>query len=252
MPIVDYALDPARIASITLNRPERLNAVSPDLIHGIVNSLRRAGDDDARVIVLRGAGRAFCAGHDLKAHDGAITPAQVRVNVQQIQEVTRLVRRLPCPVIASVHGFALGAGCELALCSDLIVAAESAVFGFPEVSVGLSVTGGISHVLPHAVGFAKAKELLLLGRQFSATEAAGWGLVNEVVGDHDLESSTLAMANEIVSKSQLAVGLAKEVIDGGPGGSMETALLTEVLHAELAMGSSEAEEAATLFAAKKH
>lgn len=242
-----YALDDEGVATVTLNRPERLNAVDPGLVSGVVDALRQAGDDVARAVVLRGAGRAFCAGHDLKAHDADITPEAVRVDVQQIQEVTRLVRRLPCPVIASVHGYALGAGCELALCSDLIVAGRGATFGFPEVGVGLSVTGGISHVLPHAVGFVKAKELLLLGRHFEATQALEWGLINQVVDDHELEASTYAMAREIASKSRLAVGVAKEVIDNGPGGSMESALLTEVLHAQLAMASADAGNAASEF-----
>lgn len=247
MSSVLYDLIPDNIAMITLNRPERLNAVNPELIDHLVEALQRAGADEASAVILRGAGRSFCAGHDLKAHDSAITAEQVRADVHQIQEVTRLVRRLGCPVIASVQGFALGAGCEIALCSDLVVAAESGTFGFPEVGVGLSVTGGISHVLPHAVGFAKAKELIMLGRRFGAQEAYGWGLVNDVVADEDLESATLSMARDLASKPRLALGVAKEVLDNGPGGSMESALLIEVLHARLAMGSSDAATAASAF-----
>lgn len=247
MSSVLYDLTPGNIAMITLNRPERLNAVNPELIAHLVEALRRAGADEASAVILRGAGRSFCAGHDLKAHDPAITAAQVRSDVHQIQEVTRLVRRLACPVIASVQGFALGAGCEIALCSDLVVAAESGTFGFPEVGVGLSVTGGISHVLPHAVGFAKAKELIMLGRRFSARQAHGWGLVNDVVAEGDLESATMSMAQDLASKPRLALGVAKEVLDNGPGGSMESALLIEVLHARLAMGSADASTAASAF-----
>lgn len=250
MSSVLYDLASDGIVTITLNRPERLNAVNTELINGLVAALQRAGSDDAAVVILRGAGRSFCAGHDLKAHAASLTVEQVRADVQQIQEVTRLVRRLRCPVVASVQGFALGAGCELALCSDLIVAAESGTFGFPEVGVGLSVTGGISHVLPHAVGFAKAKELVLLGRHFSARQAFDWGLINQVVPDDRLSLTTDALAEELASKPRLAAGVAKEVIDNGPGATMEGALLTEVLHAQLAMGSADAAAAAADFREK--
>src|SRR5690606_39136583 len=103
------------------------------LIDELVVALRQAESDEARSVILRGNGRAFCAGHDLKAHEADLSAEQVRAQVQQIQEVTRMVRRLPGPVIAAVHGYAMGAGCELALCSDLVVVAQSATFGFPEV-----------------------------------------------------------------------------------------------------------------------
>src|SRR5690606_14179700 len=99
------------------------------------------------------------------------------------QDIMRLVRTSPAPVIAAVNGYAVGAGCEFALCSDLVVAGQTAKFGFPEVSVGLAVTGGISHVLPLAVGPAVAKELILLGEHFTAQRAMDLGLVNTVVED---------------------------------------------------------------------
>ena len=116
--------------------------------------------EEASVIVLAGRGRAFCAGHDLKEPEPVETPVQTRVRLEGIQEVTRLMPPFPGPVVAAVHGYALGAGCEFALACDVVVAAEDAQFGFPEVSVGLSVTGGISRLLPVLVGWARAKELL--------------------------------------------------------------------------------------------
>ena len=158
-PSVEYSFD-GIVAEIRLSRPERLNAVDVGLTRGLVAALVHAGEAGARAVVLSGTGRAFCAGHDLKEEPAVESVLQTRARLEEIQEVTRLVRRLPAPVIAAVHGYALGAGAEFALCCDVVVAGEDAVFGFPEVSVGLSVTGGISRLLPALVGWARAKELL--------------------------------------------------------------------------------------------
>ncbi len=177
---VEYSRDGA-IARIHLNRPERLNAVTTALTDGLAEALERATSEDARVIVLAGRGRAFCAGHDLKEPEPVETPVQTRVRLEGIQEITRLIRRFPGPVVAAVHGYALGAGCEFALACDVVVAGEDAQLGFPEVGVGLSVTGGISRLLPMLVGWARAKELLLLGERVSGLEAARIGLVARAV-----------------------------------------------------------------------
>lgn len=246
MTVVEYEVRDA-VASIRLNRPERLNAVTPELIEALVAALERALADQVGAVVLSGNGRAFCAGHDLR--DNASSPAADEVwrDVHRIQDVTRLVRRMPCPVIASVHGYALGAGCEFALCSDLVVAAESAQFGFPEVSVGLSVTGGISHVLPLAVGLARAKELLLVGERFSAGTGQSWNLVNHVVPEAELEDRTWALAAQVAGRPRLAMALAKQALDGGPGAPLESALITEIHHAQLAMASPEAASGADAF-----
>ena len=235
------------IATIRLNRPERLNAVTPALVSDLVAALRRAEADQVGAVVLSGNGRSFCAGHDLQEHEPDATLSSVRAQVEMIQDVTRMVRRLPCPVVASVHGFALGAGCEFALCCDLVVASSSATFGFPEVGVGLSVTGGISHVLPITVGFVRAKELLLLGERFTADQAHAWGLVNRVVPADSLESTTLDLARALAALPRLAVSLAKQVLDHGPGADMDRALLSEMHHAQMAMTSAAAAEAADGF-----
>jgi enoyl-CoA hydratase/carnithine racemase len=246
MTAVEYDITD-HIATISLNRPEKLNAVTPALVDGLVSALTEAETAGARAVVLRGNGRAFCAGHDLNDNSTLPEPLSVWRDVQRIQDVTRLVRRLSAPVIAAVHGYALGAGCEFALCSDLVVAGESTQFGFPEVGVGLSVTGGISHVLPMAVGFARAKELLLLGERFSAEAASRWGLVNEVVPDDEVLPRAMKLARRIAERSPVAVAVAKQALDLGPGGSMETALTFETYHAQLAMPSEGAAAGAERF-----
>ena len=145
-----------------------------------------------------------------------------------MQDVTRKVQQLPAPVIAAVHGFALGAGCEFALCCDLVVAHPSAVFGFPEVEVGLGVTGGISHLLPLFVGPAKAKELVLLGTRIDATEALRLGLVNAVTDDPLATAG--AWAAELASRPRLAVSLAKISLDCGPHGGIDAAYELEIVN----------------------
>ena len=237
---VDYAYD-GSVAVVHLDRPERLNAVDVGLTRGLVVALERAGDDDARAVVLAGRGRAFCAGHDLKEEPAVETPVQTRARLEEIQDVTRLIRRLPAPVIAAVHGYALGAGAEFARCCDVVVAAEDATFGFPEVSVGLSVTGGISKLLPQLVGWARAKELLLLGDRVTGPEAAAMGLVARCVPTGEHETTALDLARRMAERPALSLSLAKQVLDGGLDATLDGAMAREVEHALLTSLSGENE-----------
>jgi 2-(1,2-epoxy-1,2-dihydrophenyl)acetyl-CoA isomerase len=230
--VVDYELDQS-IARIYLNRPHRLNAVVPELTEGLVAALGRAEEDGARVVVLAGRGRAFCSGHDLKEPIPPETALATRRRVEVIQDVTRAIRRFSGPVVAAVHGYALGAGCEFALGCDLVVAGQDAWFGFPEVSVGLSVTGGISRLLPLLVGPMRAKELVLLGERFDAAAAREMGLVNRVVpaGEHEIAAAELAA--RLRDLPPLALTLAKQVLDRGADSALEEAMATETDFAAL-------------------
>jgi 2-(1,2-epoxy-1,2-dihydrophenyl)acetyl-CoA isomerase len=229
---VEYELS-EQVAWIHLNRPERLNAVVPKLTAGLVASFARAGQDGARAIVLAGRGRAFCSGHDLKEPLPPENMLATRQRVDQIQDVTRAIRRFPGPVIAAVHGYALGAGCEFALGCDLVLAAEDAQFGFPEVSVGLSVTGGISRLLPLLVGPVRAKELLLLGERFGATRALELGLVNRVTAAGAHEQEAAEIAGRLRDQPALALALAKQALDRGADSALEEAMATETDFAAL-------------------
>lgn len=235
--VVEYACTDG-VAQIHLARPERLNAVVPALVDGLIDALTAAAD--ARAIVLAGRGRAFCAGHDLKEPQPVETLEQTRVRLERIQEVTRRIRSFPGVVIAAVHGYALGAGAEFALGCDLVVADETARFGFPEVGVGLSVTGGISALLPGIVGPYRAKELLLTGRHLDAATAVDLGLVNRVAPAGTHEEMALDLAREIVAKPPTAASLAKQVIDLGMAATIHEALATEVDHALVTSVSGEA------------
>ena len=229
---VDYELSES-VARVYLNRPHRLNAVVPELTAGLVAALARAGEDEARVVVLAGRGRAFCSGHDLKEELPPETILTTRLRVEQIQDVTRAIRRFPGPVVAAVHGYALGAGCEFALGCDLVVASEDAQFGFPEVSVGLSVTGGISRLLPLLVGPVRAKELLLLGERFGAARALELGLVNQVAVAGQHEQAAAVIAARLRDQPRLALALAKQALDRGADCALEEAMAAEVDFAAL-------------------
>jgi 2-(1,2-epoxy-1,2-dihydrophenyl)acetyl-CoA isomerase len=230
--VVEYELDQS-VARVYLNRPHRLNAVVPELTAGLVAALQRAGDEGARVVVLAGRGRAFCSGFDLKEPVQQESVIETRRRVDGIQEVTRAIRRFPGPVVAAVHGYALGAGCEFALGCDLVVAAADAQFGFPEVSVGLSVTGGISRLLPLLVGPMRAKELLLLGDRFDAATARELGLVNRVTAPGEHEGAALEVAARLVAQPALALALAKQALDRGVDCALEEAMAAETDFAAL-------------------
>ena len=226
------------VAWITLNRPERLNAVVPTLVDGLVEGLRRATADQVRVAVIRGAGRAFCAGYDLTGNQTPSDPAALQAQVDRIQDVTREIRRAPFPVVASIHGYAIGAGCELALACDLAIAARTTQLQLPEVEVGLSVTGGISYLLPLAVGLAKAKELILLGDRFDAVAARDMGLLGFVSEPEQLVADTTALAARLVERPRLALQLAKASLDGGAPGDLEHALAIELRSAMLTLNTN--------------
>ncbi|WP_404455119.1 enoyl-CoA hydratase/isomerase family protein [Virgibacillus necropolis] len=247
---VDYELN-GDIALIFLNRPNRLNAVVPELIEELNQSLKQAENDNVKAIILSGRGRAFCAGHDLKADTKFETEAELRNHLQRLQDVTRKIRKATCPVIAAVHGYALGAGCEFALCCDLIIADNNTEFGFPEVSVGLSVTGGISHLLPMTVGLTKAKELLLLGERFTAKEAKVLGLINFVVDSGELEEAAMKLAIRLSNLPQVSLSKAKFVLNHGSQSTIESAYELEVEHVLSTTFSDEAEKAAEKFKLRK-
>ncbi len=244
--VVNYESD-GGIAVITLNRPHRLNAVVPELVERLCQALSRARIDDVGACVLTGAGRSFCAGHDLKQEHEPVTEAEDRRRLHRVQDVTRLVRQAPFPVVAAVHGYALGAGCEFALCCDLVVASADAQFGFPEVSMGLGVTGGISRLLPLAVGLARAKELVLLGERFSAQRALDLGLVNWVVEPGQHLGFAMEVAARLRDRPRSALARAKLALDLGADSGIETAFEMEIGNALALHAGADARDAAREF-----
>ncbi|MBC9958075.1 enoyl-CoA hydratase/isomerase family protein [Yimella sp. cx-51] len=213
---------------ITLNRPERLNAVTDELVRDLTDALTAAGQDTVRAVVLTGSGRAFCSGHDLKEPNSDRDLNDTRERLERLQELTRLVRELRAPVIAAVEGWAVGAGCELALACDLAVAASDARFAFPEVGVGLTVTNGVTQLLGPVLGPQRAKRLVLTGERFSGEQAHQWGLVSHLADPRSALPDALALAESIAQQPPVATALAKRLIDAGMGVDLQEALQLEV------------------------
>jgi 2-(1,2-epoxy-1,2-dihydrophenyl)acetyl-CoA isomerase len=184
-------------AWIELNRPEALNAWNKQFgldLHAAVREA--AGDDGVRAVIVTGAGRGFSSGADLKAGFDP-TPEghpDVRTALERYHEIMLAIRRMPKPVVAGVHGPAVGIGCSLALCADYIVAAESAYFLLAFVNIGLVPDGGSSLYIPARAGFTRAAEMALLGERVSATEAERWNLINRVVADDELPGTLERLA----------------------------------------------------------
>ena len=245
--VVEYESMGSGVGCIRLNRPERLNAVTPALIAGILDAFDAAKADAARVLVLAGTGRAFCAGWDLKEPPIEETRDEARARLQRLQDVTRRTMAFDGPVIAAVHGYALGAGAEFALGCDLVIAGEDAVFGFPEVDVGLSSTNGITALLPRMVGVIRAKELALLGEHFDAHRAYDLGLVTRVVPAGAHEPAALEIAQRLAAKPATALRLAKRLLDAGMQSTVEQALEAEVDAALATLDTDENADAAARF-----
>lgn len=193
------------IGWIRFNRPELLNAFNPEEARALVLTLQKAADDDAvKAIIISSVGDAFCAGDDLKValeeypliKSGEIHPIVDIVEdiTESLQEIPRIIRKARKVVIAAVRGYAVGGGFEIAIDSDMIVAAENARFGFPEANAGMTITGGASKLLPLIVGLNKARELVLTGEFIDAAEGYRIGLVNKLVplGEEEKEAERLA------------------------------------------------------------
>jgi enoyl-CoA hydratase len=226
------------LAIITLNRPKRLNAITRDLINGIIAQLKRARqDEDVFAVILTGAGRAFCAGEDLKETSAGKSFEDWIEETEGLQEVQRVVMGLGKPLIAAVRGYALGGGCEFAMSCDIRIVAEDAKFGFPETEVGLTITTAGTKLLAQLVGLGKAKELVFTGDLIDAPEALRIGLANKVVLAENLLDEALAMARRIAEKSPLALKLSRIAIDQGLHSSFEQTLELEASHLLTCVGA---------------
>lgn len=219
------------VAIITLNRPERLNAINGDLLQGLIGHLEAARKDKGVIsVILTGAGRAFCAGEDLKETSAGKSVEDWVEETEQLQEVQRVIMALGKPLIAAVPGYALGGGCEFAMSCDIRIAAEEAKFGFPETEVGLTITTAGTKLLSQIVGLGKAKELVFTGDVIDASESLRIGLANKVVSAENLLDEALAMARRIAEKSPLALKLSRIAIDQGLHSSFEQTLELEASH----------------------
>jgi 2-(1,2-epoxy-1,2-dihydrophenyl)acetyl-CoA isomerase len=195
------------VMTLTLHRPDQLNAIDNELARALLAAIAVAeADPTVRVLLLRGAGRAFCAGRDVSA-------PPTEDDLVLVQAVSQAIVALPKPVVAAVHGWAVGAGLEWMLNADLVVAAEGTRFKLPEASLGVFVTGGLTATLPAYAGLARAKGLMLLGEPFSAAQAQAWGLVWQVVPDEALAAEAQRTGERLAQLDPAVAGRFKQVLN---------------------------------------
>lgn len=205
---------------LTLNRPDRLNAVSLPMYRALAEELGRAGKDrEVRCVVLTGAGRAFCVGADLKSHaTGPPSGDERREYVGLAQRVNRRLQQGHKPVVAAVNGHAIGAGLEMALSSDFMVVADEAKLRFPEISLGTFVGGGAVYTLAERVGVAKARELIYLGEFFLGRDAAALGVAHRSVPGERVLDEAMELGRTLARKAPISLAWAKRLI--GPASTM--------------------------------
>jgi len=244
------------IGTITLNRPERLNAITFEVYHELTDFFAKLRDEKSvRVVVITGAGRAFCSGGDVRDIIGAL---QGR-DAEGLLEFTRLtcdlirnMRSLPKPIIASLNGTTAGAGACIALASDIRIAADEAKIAFIFVKVGLAGTDmGATYLLPRVVGFAKATELLMTGDFVEANEAERIGLYNRAVPRDELEPATREFAARLANGPALGIAKTKEMLNRELHMSFESALEAEAVAQALCMQTPDFKEAHAAFLEKR-
>jgi 2-(1,2-epoxy-1,2-dihydrophenyl)acetyl-CoA isomerase len=219
-----------RVALLTLNRPERLNAMSREMLDALLEALPRlATDPDVGVVVITGAGRGFCAGGDVKAmaegHEGDGASLEDKAQALRARmEVSRWLHEMPKPTIAMVRGAAAGAGLSVALACDMRIASDASKFGTAFARVGYSGDFGGSYFLTQLVGTAKARELYLTADLVDAPQALALGLVNRVVADALLETETMALATRLAKGPSVAYRYMKRNLNAAESGSLKDVL----------------------------
>jgi 2-(1,2-epoxy-1,2-dihydrophenyl)acetyl-CoA isomerase len=216
------------VLTLTLNRPERLNALNAALTQALSAGIgRAAADADCRAVLITGAGRGFCAGADLA--DRAVAPGGARPDLGQTLEkglnpLVRAIRRLPKPVVSAVNGPAAGAGANIALACDIVLAAKSAQFLQAFARIGLIPDVGGTFILPRLVGEARARALMMLANPISAEEAAAWGMIYRAVDDQELMGEAHTLAERLAAGPTHALGLMKRALAASPGSSLDAQL----------------------------
>jgi 2-(1,2-epoxy-1,2-dihydrophenyl)acetyl-CoA isomerase len=242
------------VATITLNRPQVMNALDPEMLRGLRAAAERAEQDTAaRAVVVRGAGQAFLAGGDVAMFHANLPrmPGLVKEGAAEFHHAILALRRAPKPVLASVHGAVAGAGVSLAAAADLCIAAEGTKFTMAYSRLGTSPDGGATHTLPRLLGYRKALELVLLSDAFDARAALELGLVNWVVGAGQLEAETGAIAGRLARGATAAYGEIKRLVYAGQDRTLEAQLEAEAEAFARCAGTRDFAEGVTAFVEKR-
>lgn len=242
----------AGVATITFNRPKALNALSRDLLGEFGRAVDEIAEDESiRVLVLTGAGdKAFIAGADINEL-ATFSTLQAKAFSEEGHDIIGRLQRLPIPVIAAVNGYALGGGTEMALACDFIYASENAMFGLPEISLGLIPGFGGTQRLTRLIGSNRAKELIFTGKMVNVDDAQKFGLVNRICPPETLLSEVLKTARLIAAKGKVALRAAKQVINSGSDSDLATGCRIEIDAFAICMASEDAVEGTRAFLEKR-
>ena len=251
MELVQISRD-AHVATLTMNRPEALNALNSAVLGALESAVEEANaDDDVYVIVITGAGRSFVAGADIGEMKD-YNAVQGQAFGARGNGVFLAIERGAKPVIAAVNGFALGGGCELAMACDIRIASEKAKFGQPEVGLGITPGFGGTQRLPRLVGLSNAMELLFTGRRIDAAEALRIGLVSAVYPPEELMPKAAELASAIARQPQIAVRQIKQCVRKGMQADLDTALAFEAGAFGLCFSTEDQKDSMTAFTEKRN
>ena len=240
------------VAIITFNRPKALNALNNELLDELARALDEIAQNEAvKVLVLTGAGdKAFVAGADI-TELATFNSLAAKLFAKKGHDTFNRLRALPIPVIAAVNGYALGGGCEVALACDFIYASENAMFGLPEINLGLMPGFGGTQRLPRLIGKNMAKEMIFTGKMISAGEAKGIGLANKVCPAQTLMEEVFKTANAIAQKGKVSLRAAKQAVDQGMNVDLASGCAMEVDGFALCMASEDSKEGTGAFLEKR-
>ena len=238
------------VGTITLNRPDRLNALSPDMAGEIVDALYAMPGQGARAVILNGAGRSFCSGTDLQA-DGGLPEDVGELLEDHYNPAIEKIMASPLPMVAAVHGACAGIGCSLALSCDFVVAARSAYFLQAFINLGLVPDGGATWMLPRLVGRSRAVEMMMLGERISAEKAESWGLIYKAVDNEALAAEADALAQRLARAPTFALGLLRKGVAEALETTFPQALAMERRHQRDAGRSADFAEGVQAFLAKR-
>jgi enoyl-CoA hydratase/carnithine racemase len=246
---VETTVDEFHVAVLRLNRPEARNALSPEMMEEIATELERLDPDpDVRCIVIAGSDEVFAAGADIKAMSGR---SFAEALTHPSSAFWRRLAAVRTPLVAAVSGYALGGGCELALACDMIVASDTALFGQPEITLGIIPGGGGTQRLARVIGKQRAMEYVLTGRRFDAGMAMRWGIVNQVVEKNRWLTEAVELARTVAERPPIAARLAKQAVLAAEETALSAGLENERRLFELAMATEDRVEGMRAFLEKR-
>jgi 2-(1,2-epoxy-1,2-dihydrophenyl)acetyl-CoA isomerase len=241
-----------KVATLTLNRPDRFNAFNDEMSFEMQDALKQiTRDAEARAVVLTGEGKAFCSGQDLKDISGKKSRDLSESLYKRYNPIIRAMRNMPKPIIGKVNGVAAGAGCSLALACDMVVASDKASFIEVFINVGLVLDSGSSYFLPRTVGSAKAFELATMGTKVSAEEALQLGLVNRVASPEEIDGVVQEITDYYANAPTKAVGMMKKMLNKSTVSDLETMLEYEAYCQKIAGYSKDYAEGVAAFVEKR-